>query len=86
MDLTKRSTQPLVEALIEYDRGLDRRNADWQKVDSAPSLEACKKADAEALHKVRLAFYEVTKDRNSLESAMQVDISFMRKIAALGEI
>lgn len=50
---------------------------------SIEMVQAAEQADIDALNKVREAFYEATKDRNSKSSCMRIDIEFARKIAQL---
>lgn len=76
---------PLVEAINEYDRTAPDREKLWDNVDSNEDVFAAEKADQEALVKVQKAFWEVTQDRNSLESCGRISIDFARKIAALGQ-
>ena len=76
------STQPLIDALAEYDRTAPEREAIWASVGSNAEVFAAEKADADALAKVCDAFYEVTKDRNHREDCHRVPLDFMRRFAA----
>lgn len=79
----KYDTQPLVAALAEYDRTAPERNAAWDAVKNNADVAAAEKADEGALEAVQEAFYQVTKDRNSREGCLRVDIAFARNIAKL---
>lgn len=77
------STQPLRDALVEYDRTQPARDKLWDDIVNEYEYQVAQDANGEALRKVREAFYEVTKDRNSYDSCMKVDIKFARQIAEL---
>lgn len=82
----KRSTQTLSDALIAYDAGDAERQQRWEAARTNADALAAQAEDAAALRKVQEVFADLTSDRNSRESALLVDIGFMRRIAALGEV
>jgi hypothetical protein len=90
--MSKRSTQPLVEALAVYDASQPIRSRAWDTLGDGmetitnDDVRALVEADRKAVDAVCLAFYEVTSDRNTLNNCMLCDITYMRKIAELGEI
>lgn len=79
----KYDIQPLVAALVEYDRTAPEREAIWNDVENDTDVSVAEKADSDALEKVQEAFYQVTKDRNSRDSCRCVDIAYARKTAGL---
>lgn len=81
-----RSTQPLKDALAEYDASQHDRDLAWASAMTGRAIERCIDSDVAAMRKVREAFYELTSDRNSLASAMLADLGFIRRIAAMDEI
>lgn len=77
-----RSTQPLRDALAEYDAGQPARDAAWDAIESDADFAACCKADGEALRKVQEAFYDLTSDRNTKVNCYHTDLAYLRRIAA----
>lgn len=75
---------PLIEAIKEYDRTAPERQKLWDNIESNQDVRDAEKADLEALERVQAAFWKVTRDRNSLESCLRIDIDFARQIANLG--
>ena len=73
-------------ALAEYDSGEPARRAVWygEFATDADDFRA-EAADKAALDKVRAAFYQDTKEINSHENCMRVDLGFMRQCAARAE-
>ena len=65
-------------ALFEYDRTQPNRDRMWERVTKA-DVEAVVAEDADALLKLRLAFYEDTKHINCLDNCLIVDVAFIRK-------
>ena len=74
---------PLIAALTEYDRTAPERAAAWDAIESQADIEAAQATDKVALLPVQDAFYELTKDRNSLADCRCCDIKFMRSVAKL---
>lgn len=62
----------LVAALTEYDRTAPARQVKWDAVQTNEDVNACLAMDKEADDKVREAFYQDTKDRNSKDRAYLV--------------
>lgn len=73
---------PLINALLEFDRTAPERKALWDKIASSEDFVIAQKADADALIKVQDAFYEVTKQRNSLADCRLATVEFMRHLAS----
>lgn len=69
-------------ALATYDADTPRREALWQDAKTDADVDAAERADAEALQRVRDAYWEDTKDINSRDH--RADINFMREMAADG--
>lgn len=70
------------KALIEFDAGAAERQRLWDSIESNQDVEAAVAADNAAKNKVREAFYEDTKDINSKENCMCVEVDFMRRLAS----
>lgn len=68
-----------IKALEEFDAGNAGRQALWDAVWDAESLDRAEIAEAEALRKVQKAFYEDTKHINRLDNCLLLDISDIRK-------
>lgn len=75
----------LIAALSNYDRVKGEFDTKLREVESSEDIFAIEAEEAAALDQVREAFYQATKDRNSRESCMRIDIDFARKIAKFGE-
>lgn len=81
MEKTPATEHPLprtVKALKVYDEGKRARSKQWSAAHSDEAVLAALNTEAEALLKVRLAFYEDTKDRNQLNHCLIVDLPFLR--------
>lgn len=83
-----RSTQPLRDAIAEYDRTQPERDSALAFIHDQESADVyLLLMEPAALFKVRQAFFEVTCDRNSFNNCMDlVDLKFMRKIAEMDEL
>ena len=70
-------------ALAKYEMGAALRQAFWEvaEFESSADVHRLEAADKAALDEVRAAFYQDTKDVNSVGDCMLVDIGFMRKCA-----
>ena len=71
----------LVNALNNYDLLKRQLNERLTRVESSKEIYDIEQQEAAALQQVREAFYEATKDRNSMESCMRIDVDFARRIA-----
>lgn len=76
--------RPLKDAIAEFDRTAAARQLLWNSVSSNEEVGAAESADKAALRRVQDAFYDVTRDRNSHEHCLRVELEFMRRIANLG--
>ena len=71
-------------ALESFDRFIEAYNRKWEKteeINNKTALLLLKAYDA-AENVVRRAFYEDSKDRNSLDNCMLVGISWLRELVA----
>lgn len=68
-------------ALAVYDAGAVERAKNWEDICNDAEVAVAQKADADALDKVRMAFWEDTKEFNSVSSCRQVPLNFMRLCA-----
>lgn len=84
--MTGASTQPLADAIAEYDRTQPERDAVWENAQHDGHVRLAQHLDDKALTTVRVEFWRLTKDRNSYDNCMRVDMDFMRRIAALGTL
>lgn len=69
------------KALQEFDETAAQRAQAWSVVETNDEVGACEVADNAALNKVREAYYLDTKDINSKDNCMRVDLEFMRRMA-----
>lgn len=67
-------------AIDEYDKTASIREALFEAVRTNDDVIEWVQAEKEAVDKVRRAFYEDTKDRNSKSACMIVDIHTMRQL------
>lgn len=72
-------------AIKEYDLDTPRLRKLWDSVESNEDVYAAEKEEESALRKVRLAFFEDTKEINSWGSCSRVDIDFMRRMSKLND-
>lgn len=78
--MSKRTFENTRKALVEFDEMAAQRAHAWTTIETNDEVEACAAADTAALNKVREAYYLDTKDINSRENCMRVDLEFMRKM------
>ena len=67
-------------ALAIYDATWKDRQKLWDAVETDADVAKADAADKEALDNVRRAFYEDTKDRNSLGNCMIATLSYLREL------
>lgn len=68
-------------ALVVFDAGADERDRAWADADTDEAVAAAHALDKNALKKVQLAFYEDTKQFNSENQCLAVDLGHMRACA-----
>jgi hypothetical protein len=76
--------KPLIDALNAYDLAMLEVNKLWGEVQTERDISTLIHKEEKELEKVQMAFYEVTKDRNSMEHCKLADLDFMRKMAQFG--
>lgn len=72
-------------AFVEFDTTKPEREAAWKNVATDADVLACETADKAALDKVRVAFYEDTKDINNLAHCMIVSLLDLRVMAKINK-
>ena len=74
------SAEPLKAALAEYDRTAPEREKLWESIKNNDDVHRAEQADQQALLMVQEAFYQLTKDRNSLKNCRLVSIKYIREV------
>lgn len=69
------------QAIAEYDRTAQERQQVWDSIQTSEDVDIAERIDEAALRAVQDAFYEDTKDINTLSHCRRVDIGFMRRLA-----
>lgn len=70
------------KALLEFDAGQAERDRVFKIVENMETAQVAFDAEDSAIEKLRLAFYEDTKDRNSRADCMEVGVDFVRRCVA----
>ncbi len=81
MTTEKRSFANTRAALIEYDAMAAHRDHLFNTVESNADVAAWEQVCLDDLNDVREAFWHDTKDINSRDNCMRVELEFMRKCA-----
>jgi len=68
-------------ALIVFESTTAQRARAWDDADCMDDIEYAEEADLKALRQVQVAFHKDTRDINSLESCMRMDLASLRRLA-----
>lgn len=79
----KYSPSKFLKAMKSYEALRPAIDVMWMEAESIEQIEAAERLTNSAIDACRVAYHEMTKDRNSLESCMRIDIDFLRKMAVL---
>lgn len=80
-EITTRTFGRTAAALIVFESTVAERARAWETAETNADIDAAERADIDALRPVQEAFHGDTRDINSLESCMRMDLASLRRLA-----
>jgi hypothetical protein len=79
----KHNQAQFLRELAHYDSLLPAVDTMWMSAESQQQINMASSLQETITHRLQVAYYNMTDDRNSLDLCMRLDVSFMRKMAKL---
>jgi len=80
-EIKKRTFGHTAAALIVFESTAAQRACAWDDADCMDDIQYAEEADLKALRHVQVAYHKDTRDINSLESCMRMDLDSLRRLA-----